>query len=283
MAKNTIHSIQQRLLAISIAKEIKHQQTLTLYFIERFLYRLSISPYKNQFILKGGMFLYAKTENLNRPTNDMDLSVQEFGIQQDELHKIFATICSLEYENDGILFDPNTIQVNELEKEDKYSGWRILINATLGNIKERVQIDIGFGDIITPSYEEISLPTLLDNLEIPILNGYTIETVIAEKFQAMIDLAEFNSRTKDFYDIYKILLTEKYNKNTLASAIKNTFKKCNTIYQENHIFFSTNFNPSQINWNSFLTKNKLDEKISFEEVVEFIRQNLKPFYEKLKE
>ncbi len=91
------------------------------------------------------------------------------------------------------------------------------------------------------------MPTLLEDLEIPVLNGYTIETVIAEKFQAIIDLAEFNSRTKDFYDIYKILLTEKYDKDTLANAIKNTFRKRKTMYQENHIFFSTDFNPSRIN------------------------------------
>jgi len=282
MAKNTIHSIQQRLLAISRNKRANHQQLLTLYFIERFLYRLSISPYKNQFILKGGMFLYAKTDNLNRPTKDIDLSVQQFGIEQDELHKIFKSICSLEYENDGIVFDANTVQVNELEKEDKYLGWRILINATLGNIKERVQIDIGFGDIITPSYEEITLPTLLENLEIPVLNGYTIETVVAEKFQAMIDLAEFNSRTKDFYDVYKILLSKKYDEEKLANAIKNTFQKRKTIYQENHIFFSTDFNPSRINWTSFLAQNKLEEKVSFEEVVDFLRKKLKPLYEKLK-
>ena len=282
MAKNTIHSIQQRLLAISRNKRANHQQLLTLYFIERFLYRLSISPYKNQFILKGGMFLYAKTDNLNRPTKDIDLSVQQFGIEQDELHKIFKSICSLEYENDGIVFDANTVQVNELEKEDKYLGWRILINATLGNIKERVQIDIGFGDIITPSYEEITLPTLLENLEIPVLNGYTIETVVAEKFQAMIDLAEFNSRTKDFYDVYKILLSKKYDEEKLANAIKNTFQKRKTIYQENHIFFSTDFNPSRINWTSFLAQNKLEEKVSFEEVVDFLRKKLNPLYEKLK-
>ncbi len=124
MAKNIIHSIQQRLLALSRAKETNHnhQQILKLYFIERLAYRISISSYKNQFILKGGIFLYAKTENLNRPTKDIDLSVQEFGLGQNELYKIFATICTLKYEDDGILFDENTVQVNELEKEDKYSG-----------------------------------------------------------------------------------------------------------------------------------------------------------------
>lgn len=282
MTKNTIHSIQQRLLAISRNQKTNHQQTLTLYFIERFLYRMSISTHKGQFILKGGMFLYAKTNNLNRPTKDIDLSVQEFRIGQDELHTIFKNICSLEYENDGVVFDTNTVEVKELEKEDKYSGWRILIHATLGNIKERVQIDIGFGDIITPTYEEMRLPTLLENLETPVLNGYTLETVVAEKFQAMIDLAEFNSRAKDFYDVYKILSSEKYDEKKLANAIKNTFQKRKTIYQENHIFFSTAFNPSRINWTNFLAQNKLDEKISFEEVVEFLRQNLKPFYEELK-
>jgi hypothetical protein len=120
-------------------------------------------------------------------------------------------------------------------------------------------------------------------LEIPVLNGYTIETVVAEKFQAMIDLAEFNSRTKDFYDVYKILLTEKYDKDILENAIEKTFKKRKTVYQANHIFFSTDFNPTRINWTSFLAQNKLDEKISFEEVVKFLRKILKPFYEKLKQ
>lgn len=282
MTKNTIHSIQQRLLAISRQQKTNHQQTLTLYFIERFLYRMSISTYKNQFILKGGMFLYAKTNNLNRPTKDIDLSAQEFRIGQDKLYEIFKNICSLEYENDGVLFDANTVEVKELEKEDKYSGWRILIHATLGNIKERVQIDIGFGDIITPTYEEINLPILLKNLEIPVLNGYTLETVVAEKFQAMIDLGEFNSRAKDFYDVYKILSSEKYDEKKLAKAIKNTFQKRKTIYQENHIFFSTAFHPSRINWINFLAQNKLNEKIRFEEVVEFLQQTLKPFYENLK-
>ena len=191
MAKNNIHSVQKRLLALSRKQKTNHQQTLTLYFIERFLYRISISTYKEHFILKGGMFLYAKTDNLNRPTKDIDLLAQEFKTEKNELLKKFQTIDSLEYQNDGVLFDTTAIQVNELEKEDKYSGWRVLIGATLGNIKQRIQIDIGFGDIITPSYEEITLPILLNNLEIPVLQGYTIETVLAEKFQAMIDLAEF--------------------------------------------------------------------------------------------
>lgn len=282
MAKNNIHSVQQRLLALSRKQKTNHQQTLTLYFIERFLYRISISTYKEHFILKGGMFLYAKTDNLNRPTKDIDLLAQEFKIEKNELLKKFQTIASLEYQNDGVLFDTTAIQVNELEKEDKYSGWRVLIDATLGNIKQRIQIDIGFGDIITPSYEEIALPILIDNLEIPILQGYTIETVLAEKFQAMIDLAEFNSRTKDFYDVYKLLLGKKYNEKTLQKAIQNTFRRRNTVYQQNHIFFSTDFNPTRINWSVFLNQNNLEEQANFEEVMKFLREKLEPFYEKLK-
>ena len=169
MAKNSIHSIQRRLLAISRSKKVNHQQTLTLYFIKRFLYRISISDYKNQFVLKGGMFLYAKTDNLNRPTKDIDLLAQEFETTKNELKDKFEVIASLEYQNDAVFFDTTSIQISELEKEDKYSGWRVLINATLGNIKQRVQIDVGFGDIITPSYEEIVLPTLLNDLETPVL------------------------------------------------------------------------------------------------------------------
>ncbi len=122
MAKNVIHSIQQRLLAISRSNRINHQQTLTLYFIERFLYRISISDYKDKFILKGGMFLYSKTDNLNRPTKDIDLLAQEYETEKNEIQEKFEAIAKLEYESDGVLFDSTNIQISELEKQDKYSG-----------------------------------------------------------------------------------------------------------------------------------------------------------------
>lgn len=122
MAKNVIHSIQQRLLAISRSNRINHQQTLTLYFIERFLYRISISDYKDKFILKGGMFLYSKTDNLNRPTKDIDLLAQEYETEKNEIQEKFEAIAKLEYESDGVLFNSTNIQISELEKQDKYSG-----------------------------------------------------------------------------------------------------------------------------------------------------------------
>ena len=150
-----------------------------------------------------------------------------------------------------------------------------------------MQIDIGLGDVVVPDpLKYIEYPVLLSDSDVPVILAYSPETLIAEKFQAMIELSLVNSRMKDFYDVYKVLTSGNFNLNSLEESIKATFFNRITYYTENHSLFSSEFvtNPNRLQmWRAFLNKIGQDETLSFSQVMDTITINLKPIWDRLKE
>ncbi len=277
--KNLIHAIQTRLKDISEQEQTAYQLTLIRYFTERLMYRLSASAYKMHFCLKGGALLYAHEGESSRPTMDLDLLGLNISPDQEQMKAVFQEICQIECPEDGVSFFPETIEVGEIKKEGRYSGVRIKIDGRLGNIRQVSQIDVGFGDITTPSPLEMTYPTLLP-MPAPKILAYALETVIAEKFEAMISLAAQNSRMKDFYDVYRLLKNYEIDRDTLRTAIQNTFRQRETIMGKDHVVFSAEFASNakrKQEWSAFLRKmGRLTgmDSPTFEEVMLVIQHRL---------
>jgi predicted nucleotidyltransferase component of viral defense system len=281
-----ITSIKSRLTNIAQKEKQTYQLILIRYFTERLIYRLSISDFKNHFCLKGGALLYAFENETSRPTMDLDLLGLHISNEQVKLTSVFKTISEIVCEEDGVLFLSEAIQTSVLQKEGRYSGVRLKIEGRLGNIKQILQIDVGFGDVVTPAPIEMTYPTLLP-MPSPQIMAYSVETVIAEKFEAMINLAAQNTRMKDFYDVYKLLNSNNYRTDILAEAISNTFKQRATLIVDNPVVFTQEFAENsnrQIQWNAFLKKmNKhvVFEEVDFKVVMAVIIERLKPIYGEL--
>jgi Nucleotidyl transferase AbiEii toxin, Type IV TA system len=203
--------------------------------------------------------------------------------EQLHLKEVFTEICQKNDEQDGVTFNLDSLVTSEIAKEGKYSGIRIKIEAFLGNIRQTLQIDIGFGDIIIPKPVFMAYPTLLV-MKQPHIWAYSTESVIAEKFEAMIDLAETNSRMKDFYDVFHLLKSNHIQKQILQEAIIQTFRKRQTVFKIQHPLFNESFATDSkrvAQWQSFLRKTKLDESIDFQIVMKIIRENLLLLYEQV--
>ncbi|MBE0653650.1 MAG: nucleotidyl transferase AbiEii/AbiGii toxin family protein, partial [Bacteroidales bacterium] len=200
---NIAKSIRARLLNIARAENKTFQLILIRYFHERFLYRLSISQFCRNFILKGGTLLYIYYREKTRPTKDIDFLGLNIPNQTISLKKVFSEICSIDYPYDGVKFYVESIMVEEIADHEEYQGIRLLIDASLDTAIQKLQIDVGFGDIMIPDPVDLKYPVFFPDLYSPIIRAYSPETVIAEKFEAMIDLSVINSRMKDFYDVYQ--------------------------------------------------------------------------------
>lgn len=193
-------SVRARLLTLAQQKSLPFDILLIRYALERFLYRLSRSEYSGRFALKGAMLMTTWFDQPQRPTRDLDLL--GFGDPAaDPMVAVFREICGTEVEDDGIAFDGTGLRVEQIREELEYGGLRLRTTATLAGAVINVVVDIGFGDAVEPGLQEIDLPVLLD-MPSPHLRAYPRETVIAEKFQAMVALGRANSRMKDFYDVW---------------------------------------------------------------------------------
>ena len=193
--KNYAHSIRAKLLNISKEENVLYQVLLTRYFQERILYRLSVSPYRERFVLKGGALLYAYEHLKARPTLDIDFLGQQISRDMDNIKNVFTKLCDIECPEDGVTFDKTSIRVEEITLKKEYNGVRVHIKVGLDTASQVVSMDIGFGDIITPAPVDLSYPILLETLpEVNIL-AYSLETVVAEKYHAMIDHAEYKHST----------------------------------------------------------------------------------------
>ncbi|MEM9888378.1 MAG: nucleotidyl transferase AbiEii/AbiGii toxin family protein [Bacteroidota bacterium] len=275
-----VESIKSRLKQYSKKHRKVHQFTIIRFFQERFLYRLSISAYKKYFLLKGGALVYVFGAESSRYTKDIDFLIRQLDAEQSNLSAIFKEISQIDGA-DGLVFDRNSIAIGTIQKEGQYKGIRIKITGKLGSINQQLQIDIGVGDYLTSGPQEIFYPIIIEELAQPILYGYSIETLIAEKFEAMISLGEYNSRLKDFYDVYYFL--ESSNLSILEKAIQNTFNRRKTPIVKNHpVFEEVFYEDTKRNnqWKIFLERNELKE-IDFKEVHEKLISFLKPIYEKL--
>jgi predicted nucleotidyltransferase component of viral defense system len=270
-------SIHARLLNIAKKGNLSFQLVIIRYLQERLLYRISLSRYAGNFCLKGGVLLYFYSKEMTRPTKDIDFLGTNIPNDKSFLVAAFKEICTMHYQNDAVNFISDTIVAEEIADRDQYPGVRLFVIAELNTIKQRLQIDVGFGDVVVPKPVLLSYPTLLSESEIPLVQAYSLETFIAEKFEAMIDLSTINSRMKDFYDVYCILSTQQLDKKNLKQAILETFRNRNTSYTMDHAIFSPEFakdrNRLQL-WNSFLRKNHIDQNLEFGEVLNLIIKTL---------
>jgi len=275
MIKNIPHSVQTRLLNLSKKLGVAYQQTVTRYLQERILSRLSRSIYVDNFILKGGALLYAHIKEAARPTLDLDFMGDSISRGKDSLLHAFNEIYGIE-DNDGVKFITQTLKTEEIAVEKKYPGVRISILATLGTIRQVVSMDIGFGDVIVPAPVNLDYPSLLeDNADIRI-KAYSMETVIAEKLQTMVDRYTSNSRMKDFYDVWMLLKKRTVDPVRLSDAISATFANRGTDVKEIAGLFMNTFtaNESMITkWSAYGRKMKLSLP-TFPEVMASVKENL---------
>jgi predicted nucleotidyltransferase component of viral defense system len=281
--KNNIASIQSRLKQIAQQEGKAYQLILTRYFQERLLFRVFSSDYALNFCLKGGALLYALEQEKSRPTLDIDFLALQLSNEASRLIDVFREIGTIEYDVDGAVLDTRTLTAIPITNEGAYPGIRIKMGASLGNIRQVMQVDIGFGDVVTPAPTRMDYPTLLA-MDSPQVQAYSIETIIAEKFEAMIDLAQLNSRMKDFYDVYRLLQGEKYEESTLNQAIFNTFTWRQTVAEPTHSIFTDAFatDPKRTGqWKAFLNKSGLDSQLKFTEVMKTITQKLEPIYNRI--
>lgn len=223
--RNMGASIRARLLNLSRQHNQPFDILLTRYVLERLLYRLSTTRHRERFVLKGAMLMAIWFDDPHRPTRDLDLL--GFGDPDPAaMVTVFREICSV-MEDDGVTFDTGKLEVDRIRDELEYGGLRIKTNAVIDRAQVRVIIDIGFGDAVEPGIAETDLPVLLD-LPAPRLRTYPRETVIAEKFQAMVMLGRANSRMKDFYDIWVLSRSYDFAGDALARAIAATFARRRT-------------------------------------------------------
>lgn len=218
-------SVRARLLKLSKDRNQPFQLLLTRYVLERLLYRLSSTTHRDRFVLKGAMLMTTWFDDPFRPTQDLDLL--GFGDPDPEaMLAVFREICAIKA-NDGVAFDVQALTIDRVRDELEYGGLRIKTNATLDGARIRVVIDVGFGDAIEPGLNDVDMPVLLD-LPSPRLRAYPQETVIAEKFQAMVMLGRANSRMKDLYDIWVLSRCYEFTGDRLSRAIAATFERRKT-------------------------------------------------------
>ena len=223
--KNIAASVHQRLLNKAKESSRPFNELLQYFAIERFIYRLSKSHHADKFILKGALMLAAWYGLASRPTMDIDL----LGKIDNSLEVITTAIkdaCLVDVEADGISFNDETVEAVRITEDAEYEGVRARVHGSLGTARISIQIDIGFGDVVVPNPSTVSYPVILD-LPAPELKGYTMESTIAEKFQAMVKLGVLSSRMKDFCDIWVLSRTFDFKGEILAEAIVKTFENRN--------------------------------------------------------
>jgi predicted nucleotidyltransferase component of viral defense system len=281
----SVESVKAKLKNEAVNSGRLYNEILTMYFIERILYRVSISPYIDKFVLKGGVLLYMMYDKkYPRATVDIDFLASDISNDIQEVKDIFHNILKVSYKEDFIAYDFESLKVSEITTGNTYKGVSVSVVSYLGNVKQKISIDIGFGDIVVPSTTSMKLPVILEVAR-PILNVYSKESVIAEKLDAIIKLGELNSRYKDYYDIYKLLSTTNFDRNILKNAIHETLQNRGTKFEKT-IFENieyVNSASTERMWNNMKRKRHIEEKLSFADCVDYINKHLGAIIEEIGE
>lgn len=286
--KNIAMSVRDRLLNIRNSEPgIQYMQVLLRYTQERLLYRLSMSQFRDNFCLKGSALLFAYEKFKARPTKDIDFLGDRISRDKEVIKRAFIEICQIQCDEDGLSFDSgeNDIKVEDISLDKEYNGVTVSVTARLGTAVIPFSMDVGFGDIVVPEPQELDYPLLLEDMPEVSVNAYSLETVVAEKFQTMIDRGLANSRMKDFYDVYSILSSHMLNNEILSEAIVSVFNNRNTGYYEDHPLFNGEFkndSVKQVQWNSFMKKMKYNGILTLGDVVDRITEELSPYWALLK-
>ena len=276
--RNIAASVHQRLLNKSKESARPFNELFQYYAIERFLYRLSRSSYSEKFVLKGALMLMVWEVSAFRSTMDIDMLGKMIN-STDAIIAMVREVCLQDVEPDGIVFDPNSVRGQIITEEADYEGVRVHFRGSLDNARITIQLDVGFGDVVIPSPELIAYPTILD-LPAPQILGYSKESTIAEKFEAMVGLGIMNSRMKDFWDIRLLSRQFDFDGKMLAAAIAETFAARHTAIPPDPVAFTGAFiqdKTKQAQWKGFLRKNRMaGDPDSFEEAIAAVSLFLKP-------
>lgn len=286
IVKNVSASVSQRLLNKSKELGVAYQYILLRYANERFLFRLSGTKYFDRLILKGGLLFFIWQASFPRPTKDMDF-LKLGKADQTEIETMVKTICRAKGEDDGLIFDEDTIRITNISEQNRYVGFRVNLLATLGKIRIPIRIDIGVGDVVTPPPVKKSFPALLRMSEPEIL-VYPMETSVAEKLQTIVEMGMANSRMKDYFDLYYMLKSFTLDRKHLKEAIAKTFARRETAVPINIPLglgeeFARNPQKSE-QWLAFLRKNDLQGVgKNLDEITSEIREVVWPLMQELKE
>jgi hypothetical protein len=255
---NMAASVRQRLLNLARERKEDFGLVLTKYGLERVLYRISQSKHREVFILKGALLFELWTEQRYRPTRDADFLAKGEN-SPERFAEIFKAICEMKVEDDGLRFDAASISAERITEDADYEGIRIKFIGSLENSRIPIQIDLGFGDVITPAPVETELPSLLDGPKANLLT-YPRETVVAEKFEAMVSLGLANSRMKDLHDVRSLAHDFEFEGGSLSNAIKKTFARRETaLPTETILVFTAEFfddADKKKQWAAFCNKNR---------------------------
>jgi hypothetical protein len=273
--RNLAASVRARLFNKAKKDGVNFQRLLVRYALERVLYRLSISPEKDHFLLKGALLFDLWYDVPMRPTRDIDLL--GFGLAEiPHLVAVFEGICLLDVD-DGISFDVKSLKAEDIRKESNYSGTRLTLTGVIDNAKCPVQIDIGFGDAVTPAPELAIYPVMFDDMPAPSLRVYPRYTVVAEKLEAIITLGMANTRMKDYFDLWVILLDTPLDQKILSQAVVATVTNRRTKMPNGFpVGLSEQFGADTqkiIQWNAFVNRNNLRAE-SLGDTVRYLRDAL---------
>ncbi|MES2296683.1 MAG: nucleotidyl transferase AbiEii/AbiGii toxin family protein [Pseudomonadota bacterium] len=280
MKKDLPASVRARLLTLAKAQGVDFNQILIRFALERFLYRLSVSKHADRFVLKGALLFTLWYDMPHRATRDADL----LGFGPSDLESIgetFRDIANVEID-DGIVFDAASVTVDEIRKEAGYAGARVLITAEIAKARCKTQIDIGFGDAVTPGPVDSTYPVLIGDFPAPQLRTYPVYTVVAEKLHAIAILGMTNTRLKDYLDLWVLLEREVLAPDLLAVAIAATFVRRGTAVPGTlPIGLTDEFarDSSRLDlWQGFLKKNALNP-VALDDVIVKLRLVLEPAME----
>lgn len=282
--KNYGKSIRSKLFNIAKEENVFYQTVLTRYFHERLLYRISQTRFRENFYLKGGALMYAYERFVARPTLDIDFLGNNINNDSSSIVEAFKEICSIACIEYGVNFDVTNITARNITELRDYHGVRLSIPVSMDTIAQVMTMDIGFGDVITPSPVNLDYPILLEHLPNVSILAYSLETVIAEKLHAVVDLADQSSRMKDYYDLFTILNNEQYDANILQEAVIRTFMNRHTSFDANTMFFRQEFPENQqmqIKWQAYIKKITKTTNRSFTEVATYIQEILRPYWENI--
>lgn len=259
MTSNLCASILARLLTLAKQRGDDYNLLLNRFALERLLARVSTSPHVDRFLLKGALLFALWYDTPHRPTRDADLL--GFGIDDEaSLIATFREIATMDL-GDGIVFDPDSVKAEAIREDNTYGGTRVTLVAHIGSARCALQIDVGFGDAVTPRPQTMAYPTLLGDFSAPVLRVYPVYTVIAEKYQAMVMLGQANSRMKDFFDLAVIARRTELEGATLAAAIAATFARRQTaLPTERPLALTKQFGEDAAKlrqWQAFLNKNRI--------------------------
>ena len=279
--KNVAASVRQRLLNLAKETNRPFDELLQYYAMERFLYRLSLSEHRDKFVLKGALMFVVWEGPRSRATRDIDFAGKTKN-SIENLVAIIKDVCAVDAEPDGMEFQPSNVAGERIKEDADYEGVRVRFIGHLGQARAPMQIDVGFGDTITPAPVAINYPVLLD-MPAPKLMGYPRETVVAEKFQAMVFLAMINTRMKDFHDVWLLSQQFNFDGKLLAEAVKETFAHRKTELKVAPMVFTEAFwgdGQKNTQWRAFLDKAKIaNVPRDLKEIVSTLQELLVPVVE----